>query len=380
MSTRQRDCHNTSGKLAWDGDVWIEILLWLPAKSLIRCKSVCKLWLSLISNLHFSRLHALRHPKPQPSLLMHTGRASQYLFYFHPILNRTAKLIPYHIPLPNPKILSSCNGLLLLQCDDLPRKDYYIYNPTTRESRKILLTANDGFPTVMGINLAFDPSKSPHYKVVCIRAARKSSSSGSRISEIEVYDSETRTWKLCIESFTAYIQVNFSRGVHWNNVIHWENFPSSHLYFDINKNVIGKLPHVQIPWPENPERGGGAACRCQLQESNGRLQHFIIMSNMGDKSIAVLELEEDYSGWEVKFVDRFGPLPGRTRVLSYIRGDGEENCTLMYHIPGEIRGYNFVEKWQNMVVDFKNEAFYDENNVQFEPRDVHIFGETLAPL
>ncbi|RHN59202.1 putative F-box domain-containing protein [Medicago truncatula] len=35
----------------------IQILMWLPVKSLIRFKCVCKLWFSLISDPHFANSH-----------------------------------------------------------------------------------------------------------------------------------------------------------------------------------------------------------------------------------------------------------------------------------------------------------------------------------
>ncbi|KAI3457907.1 hypothetical protein Pfo_014570 [Paulownia fortunei] len=362
-----------AGRVTWNDDVLIEILLWLPAKSLTRFKLVCKQWFSLISAHHFSHLHILRHPKLEPSLILH-ARTSQF-FYFHPILDGE-KLIPYRFSVPNPKILSSCNGLLLLQSDH-PRKDYYVYNPTTKQSMKISLTCNDKYTNVLGLNLAFDPSKSSHYKIVCVRATRKSSSTHARCCQIEVYDSESRTWKLCLEPFTASIQVEFSYGVHWNNVIHWENYPHAHLFFDIDKNVIGNLPYVQIP---RTESGRGAACRCQLQESKGHLHHFVIVSDLGDKSIAVFELQSDYSQWLLKHHDRIGRPPGASRILSLIRGDGGETSTLVFHVPGKITAYSFLDKSFKELVDLTNQPFYQENAVQFDYPDVYQFGESLASV
>ncbi|PIN08658.1 hypothetical protein CDL12_18767 [Handroanthus impetiginosus] len=359
--------------VAQNDDLLTEILLKLPTKSLIRFKSVCKHWLSLISARRFSHLHALRHPKPQPSLIL-SAHTSQH-FYLRPILG-TKKLISYHFSLPKPKILSSCNGLLLLQSDN-HQKDYYVYNPTTKQSRKITLTDNNNYAIVLGLRLAFGSSKSPHYKIVCIRATRKSSSVQTRCCQIEVYDSQSRGWELCLESFTASIHVKFDNGVHYNNNIHWENYPSAHLYFDIDKNITGNLPYAQTPWPEG---GGGAACHCQLQESNGHLHHFIIVSDNGDKSVAVFELHEDYSEWLLKYNDRFGRVPGKFRILSFNRGDDEEKGTLAFHVPGKIMGCAFHDKSFKELVDLRNQVFYKEDAVLFRPHDVHQFGETLVPV
>lgn len=202
-------CSSSMARIVpWNDDVLVEILLRLPAKSLTRFKLVCKHWLSLISNHQFCHLHTLRHPN-QPSLILRT-HTSQY-FYFNPFVN-DHKLIPYSFSIPNPKVLNSCNGLLLLQSSR--PEEYYVYNSTTKQSRKISLTDSDEYTNVMGLTLAFDPSKSPHYKIACVRAARKFSSGHERNCRIEMYDSQSLAWRLCLEPFTAPIAANFSSGVH----------------------------------------------------------------------------------------------------------------------------------------------------------------------
>lgn len=361
-----------AGIVPWNDDVVVEILLRLPAKSLTRFKSVCKHWFSLISNHHFCRLHTLRRPNPQPSLILRTH--TSHYFYFNPFLNHH-KLMPYSLTIPNSKILNSCNGLLLLVSGH--PEEYYVYNSTTKQSRKIGLTDGDEYTNVLGLTLAFDPSKSPHYQIVCVKAAGNFSSGHERHCRIEVYDSQTLKWRLCLEPFTAPTSANFSSGVHCNNAIHWESYPRAHLYYNISKNVIGNLPHAQVPWRSN---GGGAASHCQLQESNGHLYHFIIVSHQGDKSIAVYELQEDYSQWFLKYHDEFGQLPGRFRVLSYKRGDGGETCTMVTHVPGKITAYRFLNKSSEELVDLTNQPFYLEQSVQFDSRDVFQFGETMAPV
>ncbi|KAL0321647.1 UNVERIFIED_CONTAM: F-box protein [Sesamum calycinum] len=365
---------SVTGRITWNDDMLIEILLWLPTKSLTRFKLVSKHWLSLISAPQFSHLHTLRHLKLQPSLILHM-RASQF-FYFHPLVDG-AKLIPYHFTIPNPKILSSCNGLLLLQ-SDYPQKDYYVYNPTTKQSKNFSLTNNDHkYTIVLGLNLAFDPSKSPHYKIVCVRGAERSPSSALQYCQIKVYDSNTQSWKLCLEPFIAYITTQFSHGVHWNNAIHWENHPFHHLYFDLDKNVIQRLPYVQTSCPA---RGEGTACHFHLQESNGHLHHLMIMSELGDKSIAVLKLTADYPQWSLKYHDRLGWFQGTFRILNFTSGDSKETRTLVFHVPGKITAYKFLDRSFKQLVDLTNQTFYQEDALQFDSRDVHQFGESLAPV
>ncbi|KAL1547316.1 F-box protein-like protein [Salvia divinorum] len=89
--------------------------------------NVCKHWLSIISAQQFCHLHTLRHPKPQPSLIV-----------------RTHKLVPYSVAIQNSKILNSCNGLLLLLQPVHP-VEYHVYNSTTKQSRTISLTDSEDF-------------------------------------------------------------------------------------------------------------------------------------------------------------------------------------------------------------------------------------------
>ncbi|KAL8510788.1 hypothetical protein ACS0TY_017563 [Phlomoides rotata] len=65
------------------------------------------------------------------------------------------------------------------------------------------------------MSLAFDPTKSPHYKVVCVYFGLNNA------FEFVVYSSKTRSWswRKCAESFTA-------RGVYWNGAIHWVSLRS----------------------------------------------------------------------------------------------------------------------------------------------------------
>ncbi|KAL8543513.1 hypothetical protein ACS0TY_004166 [Phlomoides rotata] len=99
---------------------------------------------------------------------------------------------------------------------------------------------------------------------------------------------------------------------------------------------------------------GGVASRCQLQESNGRLYHFIIVSHLGDKSIAVYKLQENYSEWLLKYHDGFDRLPGRFCIMSFIQGDDGETCTLVTHVPEGV-AYMFLDKSSEELIDLTNE-------------------------
>ncbi|XP_042033698.1 F-box protein At5g07610-like [Salvia splendens] len=225
------------------------------------------------------------------------------------IFSSSHKLVPYSVTVPNSKILNLCNGLLLLQSVHPDPVEYHVYNSTTKQSRTISLTDSEDFKKIIGLTLAFDTSKSPHYKIMCVRAKMKPPSARER--HCRTSNCQSFTWRVCLEQLTAPTGANFSNGVHCNNVIHGDNYPHTHIYYNINKNVVGNLPHAQVPWHGGR---GGVACHCQLQESNGLLYHIIIVSHLGDKSIEVYELQEDYSQWLLKYHDDVGQLPGMVEL------------------------------------------------------------------
>lgn len=101
------------------------------------------------------------------------------------------------------RISQSCNGLLLYPTDfvytNVDDVKYYVYNPTTNKSRLIPLPSDETeyetensvavAVTVTAMNLAFDPSISPHYKVVSLSVVNMTYFSYTRV---DVYSSETR--------------------------------------------------------------------------------------------------------------------------------------------------------------------------------------------
>nr|GEU81797.1 DNA-directed DNA polymerase [Tanacetum cinerariifolium] len=87
----------------------------------------------------------------------------------------------------NVKILQSCNGLLLCGGSGLPVFDY-VYNPSTNQYKKLLYPDcsldNSPYYSSAGLRIAFDPTKSPHYKLV--DAGRTFYDFGSR--EFTIYE------------------------------------------------------------------------------------------------------------------------------------------------------------------------------------------------
>ncbi|KAI9124708.1 hypothetical protein K1719_004630 [Acacia pycnantha] len=278
-------------------DLLIEILIRVPAKSLIRFKCVSKRWLSIISQPEFCRRHALHHPSSKVSgiFLRHTPGGTQSDFQFLSLNSNYSVSPPTSLHFPSDanaiKILQSCNGLLL--CSSLgkfgtPRK-YSVYNPTTRQFSVL----PQSYPLVrqsiaiFGVNLAFDPTRSPYYTVVCVRATVES----CYFYQIMIYSSESDTgnWRLSGSPFNAPYDMAFGDGVYWNGAIHWISPKDPSLNFDLTQECLGRMPDL-------PHVGGSyylvAACG-----------HLNLIQICGPRSaqIQVSQMERDYSKWSLKY-------------------------------------------------------------------------------
>lgn len=144
-------------------DALTEILLRLPAESLVRCKRVCKSWHRLIDSEQFVKWHLDRHSRSRPMILPRmdlgyfadpvTGKRPMILlprisFFSFDFENPEPKAhctelcledclmdaLPIHI-WPNLYVIRSCDGLLLIRVHDWCRgasQHLLVCNPTTK--------------------------------------------------------------------------------------------------------------------------------------------------------------------------------------------------------------------------------------------------------
>ncbi|KDP45836.1 hypothetical protein JCGZ_17443 [Jatropha curcas] len=228
-------------------DLLTQILVRLPVKPLLRFKSVSKYWLSLISSPQFSAAHTLRRsPKPAVSGLILRKSPSEFkLLSFNSDSVSGSSLLSLHF-LNGLKIIQSCNGLLL--CSTLPqvgtKRKYYVSNPTTKQLSALPPLGTDSpSVTIFGFNLAFDPSKSCNYKIICVRSTEFS----LYHYQIELYDSEIGAWRLSGSPFVAPFDLVFDNAVFWNGAVHWISPTGRGLYFDVDKELIEAIPYLPSP-------------------------------------------------------------------------------------------------------------------------------------
>nr|GMC59011.1 DnaJ protein homolog [Ipomoea batatas] len=334
-------------------------------QSLIRFKCVSKHWLSLITNPRFS---LLRNPNPNPAIGMffhsrdfHINQEYDYI-HFDTQSHTNPPFKKLRFTEENSIcILQSCNGLLL--CSDFvtshwSKRSYYVYNPTTKHFSTLPNKA-EASRVVRGMSLAFDPARSPHYKVVCIRK----SESARNHYQIEVYSSDTGPWRAVGDPFVS--NVCFKNGMYWNGMIFWISPGYNFLNLTILCFDVDLETRVEMPVP--PARQGGYVGF--FGESCGHLH--LIATYEPEGKIDVYEMKGDCSEWFVKYKVDVGQVsvafPGMIRenvspedwgyyafaILSLVRGKREDDCFLVLEIPGKAIRYNLVDGSIDMLCEFE---------------------------
>ncbi|XP_058206873.1 F-box protein At5g07610-like isoform X1 [Rhododendron vialii] len=285
-------------------DLLTEILFLVPAKPLLKFKSVSKHWHSLISQPQFGSNHTCRNPtsllisglyfyrwinKERKSVSLHGHQGLPTLAFLDPVRKGTKS-----------KVVDSCNGLLLFSNGD--KLDYFVCNPTTQ--RYIALpqhggSTSSGFWEQFGACLAFDPSKSPYYKVVLI-SYHFSFEERSSFYLIYIYSSKTASWKE-MRAIAPLGGGSYQRRVFWNGAIHWMNSTYIHIRFDIDAENLTGTPMPKVPNILKEDKiqyfgeCGGSLLLIQSRED----------SAMGFR---ILEMKKDCYRWIVKCKVNLRPI------------------------------------------------------------------------
>ncbi|KAM3702035.1 hypothetical protein ACJW30_05G222100 [Castanea mollissima] len=383
-------------KYCEDPDVMIDILRRLPLKSLLRSRCVCKWWNHLISEPLFISNYTLCNSQHQVS-----GFYMQKFLFLS--MNPELRFIPCTGQIdaaPSPSlsfiedengvcINHSCNGLLLcssFRCCLEEERKYYICKPTTRQYKPLPRPACN---TVNGISIAFDPKRSPHYKVICICGHDLL----AKHCQIKIYNSyEGCSWRDSGNPFVVLDEFLFNRGVFWKGALHWVGKGKFSLGFDVERELLFTTPMPPIPegWAER--RLG------YFGESGG---HLYLIEIYGPQTTVfdVMEMSGDYSSWFVKYhVDLSGlaaQYPSMIRynvqdihrfvfsVLHLVHrnvGQNEEEAILVLHIPGKLIPYNLRDN--TLIDDFDSSPHpmsMEENlGLSYRWESVHPFSNTLC--
>uniref|UniRef100_A0A164XAM9 F-box protein At3g26010-like beta-propeller domain-containing protein n=1 Tax=Daucus carota subsp. sativus TaxID=79200 RepID=A0A164XAM9_DAUCS len=270
------------------------------------------------------------------------------------------------------RVLASCNGLLLCStCIIASLTAYreqittYVYNPST--NKLDVIPRHLPSKGVNYRNLTFDPSNSPHYKVIVYVTTSRSDSFS--IGDFHVYSSQIGTWTLSVQSFCLPKGMYLDRGVYWHGCIYYLsdlNFTGSTvsdgLYFNVDEGRLGTFPGPPID-ANLPLTGS------YFGESEDHL-HFVGVFPSAT-SLGVYELKSDCSEWFIKYLVDLAPIskafPEMTKhkacyfrgftfafdVLALIRRENfQEDSFLVLEIPGKVIRYNLVDASLKEIWDF----------------------------
>ncbi|KAF7152842.1 hypothetical protein RHSIM_Rhsim01G0014100 [Rhododendron simsii] len=341
-------------------DILTEILLRVRAKSLIRFKSVSKHWFSLISSSQFSTTHSRRNPKPSISGWFFSWKS---IPLYHPIYN----------PIPQ-TITHSCNGLLLYEFAYLTPPVYMVCNPTTGKyaliPKPIEFSSGPKLLRLWGSSyLAFDPSKSPRYKVAFVGFYP-----GILNIHIYIYCSESASWKQILAPGTRRGHTAICGGV-----IHWLNDDNIVVGFDVYSEKMIKMPNAPKMLCDFYIRYFGGC--------GGRLI-LILDRNPDEVEFKILEMDKDYGSWtmECEFhlrdvmsaLQPIAPYSGKKfSILSVVEEEEEKGYSLILALPGKVVSYNLQLKTWNVLRD----AAPGESICDLHPyATAHPYIESLSPV
>ncbi|GJW66336.1 AT-hook motif nuclear-localized protein 28-like protein [Tanacetum coccineum] len=329
-------------------DLLIEILVRLPLLSLVLFKSVSKRWLSLIKddNLTF------RPNLDPPAGLFFTkytnkNNCESVSYDFVPLDNRIplrATNFPFG---PDVHILHSCNGLLLCYTSSL---ELYVYNPSFTNMFRLIPEPDNVTYNINSIiacfGLAFDPAKSPHYKVVY--AEMVNDHAWDDVFQLHTFSSETGNWSLCGPQFNENDFHFFGIGVYWNDAIYWRNVCRNDIFkFDIMNE---RLVLTALPTPLALDLK--VHYECHLFECRGCL---LLVAKESDCSrhFTIYEKGNVYSEeWSVKYIvnidDIIKPFPKRWCIYKtlycIVLEEREEDSFLVMKLDKKVVQYKIATK------------------------------------
>ncbi|KAK9051337.1 hypothetical protein SSX86_027964 [Deinandra increscens subsp. villosa] len=335
--------------IANNDDLLIEILLQLPVKSIIRFKSVSKHWRWLLSHRSFTIRYDHKLSK-SPGVL-----AGDMYVPFDVKKGGTSpfRSLDSHYDPCGFKIVQSCNGLLLCSsygCSTEGSGEYYVFNPTTRQ-----------FAIVPSVPGGPDVHKAP----------------AGELFQIQIYSSETKKWKISIESFSVH-KPTFSNGVYWNGAFHWAPSYRNHLCFkfDVERLQLLPLPVEMMPY---------GTLIMYFGESRGHLH--LVLNNyrkcfMLHLDLNVYEMLSDHSGWVVKyhividelvgaFPEILYPFGYAFEVVDVVRGEEEEDTFIVLITSSKMITYNVHDSSFKQICNLSNYLYYGYSSF-------HRYIETLA--
>ncbi|KAM7497687.1 hypothetical protein LguiA_022101 [Lonicera macranthoides] len=246
-------------------EIFIEILIRLPVKILLRCTSVCKSWYSLVTSPYFITTH-LKHNNNNANnqiLLRSFFGDNCYLGIDHYSVYRDNdtfdKLADLDVPFSCIdgcfRVIGCSNGLIFFSDDEFGYKQtMYLWNPSIRKfvtvpRPRVTFDSKRSFDHAVGFG--FDAAAND-YKIVRLVYV-KSNNIKVPPPEVELFELSTGSWRSINAGDFKYVAENQTPHAFLNGVIHWTGYekgdlPKLIVSFDLQNEELGA---IMLP-PEVP--------------------------------------------------------------------------------------------------------------------------------
>ncbi|XP_017254743.1 F-box protein CPR1-like [Daucus carota subsp. sativus] len=291
---RRENCKKNNPELPHE--LMFKIFFLLPVATLLRCKSVCKTWLSIITNPNFVEAHCIESQKRQPSSVMEVARDHQIMIDNHE--TKTLLQLPTYF-YGMTRFVSCCNGLVCFANHD--SRIMFLGNPMTRGFKKLptprIIAA---IPNWCKIGFGFD-DVSRDYKIIRVVVDRKDT--GFSV-EAEMYSVNEDWWKeirvpIGLETFRFV--GSRGRGVFRpdkSRVLYFEGSPEI-LSFDLHDEVFRVHP---FPRPAKLPLEDETIITSYLLESEGSVAMICDESSGDGNTVRSLwTLDRDCGNWTKQF-------------------------------------------------------------------------------
>ncbi|CAN4087210.1 unnamed protein product [Withania somnifera] len=295
----------------------LEILLKLPAKSLLRFTLVSKSWHALITSSPFISTHLTQTPRINTLLVrryISTHNKEHYSLFQDSkktlfCLNFTSELnFPFNCQLGYFRIIGSCNGILCL-CDDLfgQLRNLVLWNPCIQKFVTLPLPEiKPEEPHMFVLGFGCDLVENSDYKLVRVVYVKNEDDVYNVPPEVEVYSSKRGIWRRVMGVEIKHCIMEFMWCQVWlNGVVHW-------IAYDVVAN------------------GGG-------------IRNLVMSFSVADEVFGEIMLPDDLVS-EIAMNLGVTVFEGSLAVVKYERGlDGGGSCEVWV-----MKSYGVVESWNRL--------------------------------
>ncbi|KAL3624753.1 hypothetical protein CASFOL_031421 [Castilleja foliolosa] len=369
-------------------DICREILILLPAKSLIRLRAVCKDWCSVIDDPLFVKAHTDKQLSSKTIIIRNSSDHPLYSFdlddlnFANGLQKITASPLDYTpsgLSLLKAFPVSMCNGLILVR-----GKSWEIWNPLTHERLKLPRIKCNPNPEKEGIGLGYDYT-SDDYKVVVIhrhRLHRRSHGRENIACHTHVYSLKSDSWRnvgSCpFYDFSVWFRGPHGPGVYLHGALHWTVFREPYRMNMIIAFDLGSEKYRQMPLPPLEERAYVVTQKRYLSVLDGCLvlnDYSHSDSRDDERELYAVWVMKDY-GVEDSWIKLFSLEDGECfycrvefgcdlRPVAYMK---DKTQILLQRT--EYRGFLIFDLKSNCVKRVEIHGLTDTLHLQFIPRTI----------